>query len=204
MDTPDDLLAAQREVQTKVGRNLLNYQLVERLLKNIIAMSANKVRKNSNGGFQVQPTKSDRMMLGQLIGSYVSDVTLSKSFDDTEELVEQNSEADTNSIEFKFQQIFNSLDQHGMMREKTKMLVDDRNALVHHFREKHNLNSVESCKCALEYLEEKNTLTIEQYEHFKQLSIEFINLAKISSDLLSNDAFFEFLLTPSDDTSQIN
>lgn len=201
MDNPDELLVIQREVQTKLGRNLLNYQSIEILLKFIISTSTAEIRKDPSGEFKVKRPKSERMMLGQLIGIYVSDVALSELVDDVDEIVEQSPESDTILMKFKFQQIFDGLDEHGVMADKTKILVDDRNALVHHFREKYKLDSISSCKSALKYLEDKNNFTIEQFEYFKNLATQLKELIKIHVDIISSDDFFETISTECADSN---
>lgn len=204
MDSPDELLKVQREVQTKIGRNLLNYQLIEGFLKYIVSVSSAEIRKDPDGKFNAKGPNSERMMLGQLIGKYVSEISLSSEDYEAEKSNSHDPDSTNISMQFKFRTIFDDPYQQSIMAEKTKVLVDDRNMLVHHFYQNYKFDSITSCVFALEYLEEKNRFILEQFKYFKDIATQLEQLIKLNVEFISSDKIIEIITADPNDSNPKN
>jgi hypothetical protein len=201
MDNAEELLKIQQDVQAQMGRNLLNYQGIEKLLKHIVKQSAIYVRKNLDGEFCVLQTKTERMMLGLLFGKFISDIVyIEENYTDnnSDDITSVSNET---SLKINFTIQFSHPDQLAVLKSKTKQLVDDRNELVHHFRETYSLDSVESCKLALKHLNERNAFSREQIEYFNQTAIEFENTRASMAEVLARDEVIEFITAENNDTN---
>jgi len=194
MESSKELIAAQNEVQAQMGRNLLNYQGIEILLKLIVKFSALEVRKNLDGELCAKHTKTDRMMLGLLFGAYISDIVVLSENDthcDSDGLATTSNES---FFSFRFTQELFHPDQLEVLKSKTKQLVDDRNELVHHFREVYSLDSVDSCQLALIHLTERNAFCVYQLEYFKQTATELENARSVAAEILAREDVKECLI----------
>jgi hypothetical protein len=201
MDNAEELLKIQQDVQAQMGRNLLNYQGIEKLLKHIVKQSAIYVRKNLDGEFCVLQTKTERMMLGLLFGKFISDIVyIEENYTDnnSDDITSVSNET---SLKINFTIQLSHPDQLAVLKSKTKQLVDDRNELVHHFRETYSLDSVESCKLALKHLNERNAFSREQIEYFNQTAIEFENTRASMAEVLARDEVIEFITAENNDTN---
>lgn len=203
MNSPDELLKYQREVQAKIGRNLLNYQLIEGLIKAIVSLSSIEIRKNVNGEFEAKNSKSKRMMLGLLIGKYLSEIATLTEESELRRPDEINLESAETHSRFDFRQVFSDPYQYNLLKESTEKLLDDRNVLVHHFCEFHTLDSIESCENALKYLESKTDFIHEQYEYFNNLLIQIENSMKTHAEFIKSRDFSELLQTAVLDSNPI-
>ncbi len=201
MESPKDLIAAQNEVQAQIGRNLLNYQSIEILLKVIVKYSTHEIRKNSDGEFYSNHTKTERMMLGLLFGKYVSDIATLTGSENDSDLDDAISIQNETSIKFKFTQDYLHPDKLTKLKSNTKQLTDDRNQLVHHFREVYSLESVESCQQALKHLNNRNAFSVEQLEYFKQIAIELDHARTALSIVMSSDDVKEFITNGQPDSN---
>ena len=204
MDSPDELLIVQREVQAKIGRNLLNYQLIEGFLKYIVSVSSADIRKDPDGKFNAKRPNSERMMLGQLIGKYVSEISISTADYEAENSKTDDSGSADISMRFKFRTIFDDPYQQSVMAEKTKVLVDDRNILVHHFYQHYKFDSIVSCTSALEYLEEKNRFILEQFDYFKDITTQLKQLIELHVEFISSEEFTEIIKADPNDSNPKN
>jgi hypothetical protein len=201
MESPKDLIAAQIEVQAQMGRNLLNYQGIEKLLKHIVKQSAVYIRKNLDGEFCVIQTKTERMMLGLLFGKYISDIVILEDIDTENESSDVTPASNETTVKINFTIRLSHPDQLAVLKSKTRQLVDDRNELVHHFRETYPLDSVESCKLALKHLNERNAFSREQIEYFNQTAIELENTRASMTEALARDEVIEFITANKSDSN---
>lgn len=191
MDNSEQLLKAQQDVLTEMGRNLYNLQSIERLLKKIVAFSSVETRKQDNGEFATKSMNTNRMMLGKLAEAFISDIVVIANDPQSESFNQIELKSTELRMKFNFNLELIDHQEHHYLKSTIEKLVYDRNALVHQFHELHSVMSIESCQHALAYLKDKNIFIKEQYEYFKNIVNELDGLIKIHIDVISSDEFIE-------------
>lgn len=138
------------DVLRKVGRNVVLFQQLERLLKFVIA--------NSNlAGFssdfrrlkQEQESKVHKQTLGTLVGQY-SEI----SSPDSNAQSTEPEDLDEAFISFSFR-IERDEDCYEGQKEILAQLVSDRNDLIHHLLPRFDINSAESCETLSQELDQQ-------------------------------------------------
>lgn len=178
MENPEALVDMQRKVQMMMGRCLLNYQLIEGQLKHIIKISSIEIRRNKNGEYQTFHSDVKRKTLGLLFQKYFSDIALPTECTNSNESRDCNAESDKTFSVIQFRQIFDDPNIYTSIRDRTEILVKNRNSMVHHFRENYLLDSIESCEAGMNELEKHNVIILEQFNFFKQIISEIDNAYK--------------------------
>lgn len=147
----------QREVQRKLGRNLLRLQQYERGLKTLITVSdiggaademntwlARRRRKNAN--------KSLGKLVGDFTGSFLATEHEPAEHQESKDAIKA---VERGQVYFRMQvKIDISAEQYERIDQDLKQLVTMRNELVHHFLERFDLQNVVSCQKADAYLDE--------------------------------------------------
>lgn len=198
MESSEELIKIQHEVLTEMGKNLFNYQIIEGILKKIVATSSIEVLKKCDGEFAVKSIKTERMMLGNLLHTFISDIAVTSTnqqYDSTNE-----TDLESNGLRFKSNFQLELFDQttHEKLKSTIKQLVYGRNVLVHQFHELHSLNTKESCLVALTYLKDKNIFILEQLNYFKEIALELDSTIKAMAEFM-NSAEYEQLITSIND-----
>lgn len=174
--TNELLLKAQEKVFIKVGKCLLNVQLFELSLKKFLPMTDFILRPEG----LLKIVDHERLMLGLLVEGL-------KNFLTTRER-ESAAPSDTDSklpIPERGQmrlavKIGLSEEEYSEAIKELTNLLALRNELVHHFREKFSLNSIENCQSAVIYLDDLNSKAINLLEKLKawdERRIEIIRYA---------------------------
>lgn len=147
------LEVAQREIQRKLGRNLLRLQQVEQMLKafwvdhEIFGESAELLTIQRDRKTEVAD-KTLGAMAKKLVGSFLTN-------GDTESLAGDSPEIkNPNKIHFGFKSSL-SFSAEDFEREKATLeaLITMRNELVHHFLENFDLRTLQGCATADQHLE---------------------------------------------------
>jgi hypothetical protein len=176
MKSDQALIAVRDEVFRKIGRNLLNFQKIELMLKYIIANG--QVSGPVSELKQIHERKIalvHKKMMGNLVGEFVENIfqLSSKSSNPIENLKEPylsfsiSVEADSDFYESK--------------RHTLKLLVDDRNDFIHHLLPRFNLNSLECCLEVDKYLDKQRERLIPEYDYLKTIidsiseHVDFLN-----------------------------
>lgn len=143
----DDLIAAQHEVQRRLGDCLLQLQDYELRLKRLLAVS--DIRHTSSGHGQITcDTSADLhrktlgMLAGELMGSFF--MVEGESFDGTKL---EDAEPSGPTITFRAR-IALSKEDFQQTEIDIRDLVTLRNDLVHHFLEGQDLKTLEGCLTA--------------------------------------------------------
>ena len=161
METECELQVLENEVLRKIGRNLMALQQVEGQLKTLLINSS--VRSGPTEAIQRQQVRRDQLIgkqtLGTLVGQFVTEVFL--PLDDTE---------NDNEPEFQFPYFtFNySIQSDGAYVQQRaaalKLVVDERNELVHHFLPKWTRASLESTQAADRHLDQQHARVRIEFE----------------------------------------
>ena len=138
------------DVLRKVGRNVVLFQQLERLLKFVIANSnlagfSSELRRLK----QEQESKVHKQTLGTLVGQY-SEIS---SPDSNAQSTEPEDLHET-FISFSFR-IERDEDCYESQKEILAQLVSDRNDLIHHLLPRFDINSAESCETLSEELDQQ-------------------------------------------------
>jgi hypothetical protein len=147
----DPLPDLQRTVQRKLGRCMLQLQQYERLLKAMVAHS-----ELSGPAEQLMELRDERVAcvykktLGTLVGM------LTESYLKLPDLPDEPEQAEpTDRLWFSFRyQMELPEERYAETKVALKELVDLRNELVHHFLQRFDLWSMDSCVAAEAYLDE--------------------------------------------------
>jgi hypothetical protein len=152
--TPADLVKLQREIQRKVGRNLLRLQQCELLMKKLaseheIAGAAEELDDIKARTRELVSKKTMGQVVGHLTGSFLQVEPGSPELDD--ELP-----PDT-PLPWVRTRHYISFPADGFRRIEQELadLVDLRNDLAHHFLEMFDLASPGGCEAAGAYLDER-------------------------------------------------
>lgn len=149
------LISQQKEVQRKLGRNMLLLQHYEQLLKDLLS-KIDLVTPTLDSNHNSKIANTQKKMMGQLVGEFFAKgVTTEKdgleSADDCEESC--NREVSKPHIRTRVQFIFPEEELQNL-EDAMANLIARRNELVHHFLAKFNLQTIDSCSAAESYLDE--------------------------------------------------
>jgi hypothetical protein len=137
------------EVLRRIGRNLLLFQHIEHLLKQLMASSRLEGTMTSmTANLEERRAKFHKQTLGQLAGQFVDDVLADAGERDAPE----NLEEAWFSFGFTIQTDSAFVEQH---TAEMKAVVDARNDLIHHFLPRWSPASGDSTEAALAYLDEQ-------------------------------------------------
>lgn len=154
----------RNEVMRKMGRNLLLFQQLERMLKFLIA-------NNSLAGYAHEmeakqkslQEKVEKQTMGNLVGAFVEDALTDKG-----QSREAPEELAAPWFSFRF-----GLNVGTAYYEERKSalagVVAERNELVHHFLPRWDWMSVESMRAADKYLDRQREKVLPEVEHLKGL-----------------------------------
>jgi hypothetical protein len=139
-----DLTSAQKEVQQKVGRNLMRLQYMERMLKFLLALSVFEAPLSKfQTEFASHIKKISRLPMGYLVGNVAKGVFLPKVVP-----AAPDSQA-VKEITMRFE--FGLEDSGHLMKEwrrQQKEIVRERNKLVHRFLDDCDLSTIQGCQAA--------------------------------------------------------
>ena len=150
---PENIAEVQREVQRKLGRNLLRIQQLEVMVKSMVAHSVIESESGDMHSF-LDKRKQDiaKKTLGQVVGDLTTDLI---SLPAKEEGQQQERPGDPTKIWFRMSfRIEMSPEDHQRTQRRLAELVEMRNELVHHFIEIHDIWTVAGCASADAYLDD--------------------------------------------------
>ena len=176
MESELDLTKIQNQVMQKIGRNLLNFQRIEHMLKLLISNSrVSGTMSTLENNHKKQTEAAHKQTMGNLVGQFVNN-TFSEVDGSSEPAIEPTEahisisftvEADTNFYESK--------------KHSLKILVDDRNDLIHHLVPKLNLNSIENCLEMEKYLDQQRERLIPEFNYIQGLLKDFAEAMKFQA-----------------------
>ena len=182
MESELDLTKIQDEVMRKIGRNLLNFQRIEHMLKLLLSNSrvAGTVSTLVNN-HKKQSEAVHKQTMGNLVGQFVDNIFV--EFDGYSEPAIEPTEAHI-SISFNVEA---EADFYESKKQSLKLLVDYRNDLIHHVLPRFNLDSIESCLEIEEYLDHQRERLIPEFDFIQGLLKDFAKGMKHQSDFLSSE-----------------
>lgn len=125
-DEASDLLVLQKEVQRKIGRNLLVYQQIEQLLKNFVTIArVGGAVTNFQKIFDKRRAKTHKSMLGMLAEEFFASCLLTS---DSENRQLQDKEVPSMSLSHT---IIVEAEFHQQQKHLMESLISERNNLVH-------------------------------------------------------------------------
>lgn len=155
--------AMRNEVMRKMGRNLLLFQQIERMLKFLLANHsfAGYVHE-MEAKLKSQKEKVEKKTMGSLVGDFFEETATGKR---------QLREAPDDLVAPWFS--FGGVELESAYHEERKLAlastVAERNELVHHFLSRWDLMSVESVRGADEYLDRQREKVLPEFEQLKGL-----------------------------------
>jgi hypothetical protein len=182
MNTNQDFSAVRDEVFQKIGRNLVNFQKIELMLKHLIAngqVSGYMSEFQKNQEKKVADTR--KKTLGTLVGEFVE-----TTFQSTNASPEPTAERTEPYISFSFS-VEADADFYESKKRELKLLVNDRNDLIHHLLPHFNPESLDSCLEIRDYLDQQRERLIPEYEYLKSVIESLEEIKKAHAAFISSD-----------------
>jgi len=181
MNTNQDLSAIRDEVFQKIGRNLVNFQKIELMLKHLIANGQVSGYINEFPKSQKKKVADTRKKtLGTLVGEFVE-----TAFQSPNSSPEPTAERIEPYISFSFS-VEADGDFYESKKRGLKALVDARNDLIHHLLPRFNPESLNSCLEIRDYLDQQRERLIPEYEYLKSIIESFEEIKKEYTAFLSS------------------
>jgi len=181
-ETEKKLSAIKDELFRKVGRNLINYQTIEQLLKQLILSSRisgpisqlEEIRKQKSEEVKVQT-------MGTLAGQFIENSYQAPKASSNEQAEIKETHLSTS---FYFDVSDDVLESR---KADLKKITDARNNLVHHLLPRLDLNSIESCLAISRELDEQREEQSKEIEHLISLIKQIGNSMKEYAEFLNSD-----------------
>ena len=191
---PENNVEAQREIQRKLGRNLLRIQQLEVLVK---AMVAHSVMESQSGDMHsfLEKRKQNlaKKTLGQVVGNMTNDLLLPRPV--SEEDQHHNHPGDPSKIWLRTTfRIEMSPEDNQRTQQRLAELVELRNELVHHFIEIHDIWTEEGCARADAYLDDCFRLIDERFDELRNIAQHQEEARKMHASYMQSDEFMDFVL----------
>jgi hypothetical protein len=178
----EELEKLRNEVLRKIGRNVVLFQQIERMLKFLLTNGkhsgyVSELKKNQERRAATFHKKSMGIAVEQFLESTFTGSKESTSMPE-----------DLKEVWISFNLQIESDDIHYEERKKAlASLVDDRNELIHHLLPKWNFNSFESGKEIEYYLDQQREKILPEFEYLKALINTFFNTLKDYSDFITSE-----------------
>lgn len=168
------------EVFRRIGRNLLLFQHIEHLLKQLMTSARLEgTLQSMQANFDERRTKIHRQTLGQLAGQFVGDVLA----DAGEREAPENVDEAWFSFSFTIQTDSAFVEQHAA---EMKAVVDARNDLIHHFLPRWSPASEDSTRAALAYLDDQRAKALPMRDRLQGFVNSLREAAKSHADYMSS------------------
>lgn len=195
-DTPltEALVDMQKEVQRKLGRNLLRLQQCELLLKHFVieqeisgpASDLGRIKQERHDKYS---GKSMGLVVKDLTGGYIMQVR-----PDSEAGKEEDVSSD---MPLPWMKMNSSMQMSRENFERTKdqlsELVTLRNGMVHHFLEHFDLSNEAVCSAADDHLDELFKQINEYFEQFRQWHDRLLNIRGYMAQLMNSPEYIEVI-----------
>lgn len=192
---PKNHVESQREIQCKLGRNLLRIQQLEIMIKSMVASSV--IESNTadlQGSLDKRKQNVAKKTLGQVVGDLTTDFLSQPASD---EVQQQNHSEDTTNIQIRTSiRIELPPEDHQRTKQSLANLVELRNKLVHHFIEIHDISTESGCAKAETYLDDCFRLINEQFEELGRIAQHQKEALKKWAIIMQSDRSRDFLKQP--------
>lgn len=168
------------EVFRRIGRNLLLFQHIEHLLKQLMTSARLEGTVHSmQANFDERRARIHKQTLGQLAGQFVDDVLA----DAGEREAPENVDEAWFSFGFTIQTDSAFVEQHAA---EMKAVVDARNDLIHHFLPRWSPASEDSTRAALAYLDEQRAKALPMRDRLQGFVKSLQEAAKAHAEFMSS------------------
>lgn len=170
------------EVLRKIGRNVLNFQRMEAMLKFLISRldlqgTANELKANHEKAVDIV----SRQTMGNLVKGFLSTVYAEKTAD-------EESEKDIQEAQFSFSFRIEADPQHILERKNSlEHLVKERNILIHQLLINFDQTSPKSCREMSELLDAQAERLRPEYEWLRSIIRTFREGSKAALEKLEKE-----------------
>ena len=187
----NELEDAKNKVLQKVGRNVLLFQQMEQTLKALVGTSnvsgyVSEIKSKQES--KIESVKTQTM--GQLVSQYVENNNPELNSDKVNE--PENIKEPHISLSFRIE---TDLDSYTKRKVLINSLVEERNNLVHHFLPTCDFTSINSCKDALNRLDEQSNRIKTEINNFRTVLTSFNNMRKDIAHFYASEEFESYLKT---------
>lgn len=186
---PEEVSAAQREVQRLLGRCLIRLQQYESLLKAVVAFQDISGPVHSLEQIRdARVAETSDKTLGILIGRLFSSYVIREGF----EPPDTTPDPADGSISMGFRMHLSLPDEaYDKMQADLRELVTLRNRLVHHFLEEHHLWMADGCRSAHDALTNAYGRIDQSYEELQRIAGKMDEARLAAMDLFKTPQFLE-------------
>lgn len=182
MESQIELEDAKNEVLRKIGRNVLLFQQMEKLLKFLIVNGKIEGYTDELKSKQEQRTETIyKKTMGKLVGDYIED-----TFSDFKNIPQTPRDSKRLYISFGL-----NLETDAVNYENKKKIlaeiVADRNELIHNLLPNYDLNSIEGCRGIEEHLDQQREKLLPELNELKNFIETLVETKKLFSDFLNSD-----------------
>ncbi len=170
------------EVLRKIGLNVLLFQQIEALLKLLVTHHRiDGTVTNTAERKQQRAEQVHKLTMGALVGQYTDNI-LSDAGDSIKEpeIVDEIWMSSTFSIT-------GDSDLYGSLSADLKLMVQERNDLVHHFLPQWQPDSVEQMEKASSYLDQQREKVLPMFEHLKSVTTSMQDAQNMMASFLASD-----------------
>lgn len=164
MNIPVDLQTLEDDVLRKIGRNLMLLQEVEGMLKTLLTQSS--AQAGPDPAIEMQQAKRNEMLAKQTLGALAGQFTKEVFAPKDETTSESEPEFPAGYVTFKY----SIQADEAYLQQRTaslKLVVDERNELVHHFLPKWTRGLLESARAADQHLDQQHGRILVEFETLK-------------------------------------
>lgn len=193
MDVNFELENLIKEVQRKLGRNVLLFQRIEQTLKYILAYQDVFIWKSNDGfksNLEERKSRVSKLCLGQIAKEYIGNI-----FSLTDEVSKKQSEQsdDVFFMSIKNDPIICDIDFYNQRKDELAALIAERNDLIHHFLPKWNFNEYESVSEAEKYLDQQRERVLPEFEFLTSLVQNFHDSRKQLAEYILSEEYGKLL-----------
>ncbi|MCP5232757.1 MAG: hypothetical protein H6948_11775 [Zoogloeaceae bacterium] len=168
------------EVFRRIGRNLLLFQHIEHLLKQLMTSARLEgTLQSMQANFDERRARIHKQTLGQLAGQFVDDVLADAGERESPENVDEA----WFSFGFTIQADSAFVEQH---TAEMKAVVDARNDLIHHFLPRWSPASEDSTRAALAYLDDQRAQALPMRDRLQRFVNSLQEAAKAHAEFMSS------------------
>lgn len=189
--------AARAQVFQLVGRNVLRFQRIELMLKDMVAKSRISVTGGeSPTAYERRVEATNKKTLGLLAGQFFDEAVSDQPPSDDSTIFPEEAKAEASGKIHTgvFFRLHLPGDAHAHWKARLQKLIEERNELVHTSLLRMELETLAGCQQALASLEEQASRVLAEIEKLRQFYQSTVELQKTMGEWMVSDEFAEMLL----------
>lgn len=167
----EKLESLEHEAQRKIGRNVINFQRIEAMIKFLVSRSHIEGTMND---LKRIVTKKEQDVQKRSLGLLANDLFLSVLSDNPPNA--QNNDTELPWISFSFKSEMDDVTRI-KLKSELKDLIESRNQLIHHRLKSIGSGSEENWQELVEYLDKQHEQLIPIFDWLQSLGKSFIKIA---------------------------